>query len=119
MSVPSTSPSTHSTIAFTSTATIAITYILHCKHAQSAIFILEPMALVSRPKKPQLKDRDWEPWKDFVYVEYLVKNRELDEVVAELQSYNLNVKYFLSPHPRASFRLVLISPKQRESRSKA
>ena len=49
------------------------------------------LVLLPRRKKAQLKDQDWEPWKDFVYVEYLVKNRELEEVVHELRRGGLDV----------------------------
>ncbi|KAK4165563.1 ankyrin repeat-containing domain protein, partial [Cladorrhinum sp. PSN259] len=35
-------------------------------------------------QKKQLRDKDWEPWKDLVYTKFIVKNKDVDAVVAEL-----------------------------------
>jgi len=50
--------------------------------------------LVSRRKRkrPQLRDSDWLPHKDLVYMRYLVEDRELGEVLEELYSRGLDVK---------------------------
>ena len=47
---------------------------------------------VPRQRKAQLRDRDWEPWKDLVYTMYIVNDMELDDVVAELQDQGLAAK---------------------------
>jgi hypothetical protein len=52
--------------------------------------------LVPRQKKTQLRDRDWEPFKDLVYTKYIVNGVELDEVVAVLQSHGLDAKYVVN-----------------------
>ena len=49
--------------------------------------------LVPRQRKPQLRDQDWEPWKDFVYTKYIVNDMVLDDVVTELQRQRLDAKY--------------------------
>jgi hypothetical protein len=51
---------------------------------------MESLQLVPRQKKPQLRDKDWEPLKDLVYTKYIVNGMELDQVVAELQRHGLD-----------------------------
>ncbi|KAH6842396.1 hypothetical protein B0I37DRAFT_196622 [Chaetomium sp. MPI-CAGE-AT-0009] len=48
------------------------------------------LELVSRQKKPQLRDTDWEPWKDLVYTKYIVHGMELEDVLSELQRRGLD-----------------------------
>jgi len=55
------------------------------------------LELVPRQRKPQLRDRDWEPLKDLVYTKYIVDDLELDEVLAELQREGFDAKYVLNP----------------------
>jgi hypothetical protein len=60
--------------------------------------------LARRQKKHQLRDSDWEPWKDLVYTKYIVNDMELNDVVAELDRGGLVVKYVVDP--LSMFRLL-------------
>ena len=56
----------------------------------------DPRLSVKRTK-PQLRDSDWAPYRDLVYIKYLVEERELGEVLAELHSRGLDTKCVTVP----------------------
>jgi len=49
------------------------------------------MEVIPRQRAAQLRDKDWEPWKTLIRMKYLNEDKELDELLKELNSLGLHV----------------------------